>query len=128
MPEREITLVLGGKPVTVKLLPIRADATWRKSVRPLIDPIAELAMASGTGSPTPDKLTRLAFASSLFVDPGAVLDALLSYSPQLAANMEWIEENAYADEALQALLSLFFGMTPVTPAQSGAAQKPPPTT
>jgi hypothetical protein len=124
---RTIPVVLGGRTFDVALLPIRADATWRKTVKPMIDPIAELAVASGAGSPTPDKLTRLAFASSLFVDPGAVLDALLAYSPELTAESDWIEENAYADEALQALLSLFFGMAPVK-AATGAAPKPPATT
>jgi hypothetical protein len=124
---RTIPVVLGGRTFDVVSLTLRADAMWRKSVKHMIDPIAELAVASGAGSPTPDKLTRLAFASSLFVDPGAVLDALLSYSPELAAEAEWIGEHAYADEALQALLSLFFGMTSAK-SVNGAAQTPPPTT
>lgn len=124
---RTIPVILGARTFDVVQLPIRADAIWRKSVKGLIDPIAELAIASGAGSPTPDKLTRLAFASSLFVDPGVVLDALLAYSPELTAESEWIENNAYAEEALQALLTLFFGMTPAK-SVSGAAPTPPPTT
>jgi hypothetical protein len=124
---RTIPVALGGRTFDVALLAIRADATWRKTVKPMIDPIAELAVASGAGSPTPDTLTRLAFTSSLFVDPGAVLDALLSYSPELTAESDWIENNVYADEALQALLTLFFGMAPSKPA-SGAAPTPPMTT
>lgn len=118
---RTIVIVLGGREFAVPQLAIRADAAWRAKVKPLIDPIAELAMASNVAQPTPAALTKLAFASSLFVQPAETLDAVLSYSVALEADRAWIEENAYADEALGALLTLFFGMAPLTQATIGAA-------
>lgn len=122
---RHIDIVLGGRTFAVGQLPIRADAAWRTKVKAIVEPISELAMASGVSAPTPERLVRLAFTSALIVDPGAVLDAVLEYAPSLADEREWIGEHAYADEALQALLALFFGMTATA---NGSAPKPPVTT
>ncbi len=119
---KTIAIMLGGREFLVRQLTIKADATWRAMVRPIVEPVAELAIASSTSHPTVEAITRLAFASSLFVDPAATLDAVLAYSADLAGEREWIEENAYSDEALRALLALFFGMSPLTP--TGTAQRP----
>lgn len=122
---KPIEIVLGGRTFAVSQLPIRADAKWRDSVRDLVDPIADMAIASNLASPTPDRLVKLAFGSALIVDPGRVLDAILDYSAELRAETQWIEENAYADEALTALLLLFFGTTSMA---SGSPAKPAETT
>ena len=122
---KPIEIVLGGRTFQVAQLPIRADAKWRDSVRDLIDPIADMAIASNLATPTPDKLVKLAFGSALIVDPGRVLDALLAYSAELRAEQQWIEENAYADEALTALMLLFFGTTSMA---NGSPEKPLETT
>jgi hypothetical protein len=123
-----ITVVLGGRDFTVRQLPIRRDAAWRESVKPLVDPIAEMTMAAGLANPTPDKMVRLAFASALFVEPMTVLAAVCDYAPELAAERTWLEENAFADEALQALLTLFFGMRAIQSPGNGAARRQPTTT
>ena len=126
---RDISIVLGGKTFAVRQLPIRADADWRKTARPIVEPIGELAMTAGIANPTPEKMMRLAFTSQLFIDPAAVLNAVLAYSPELDAQREWIETNAYSDEALAALLSLFFGAAPQPKtAANGAVPTPAPTT
>jgi hypothetical protein len=86
-------------------------------------------MAAGIDKPSPERLVKLAFTSALFVDSMAVLNAVLAYAPDAATEREWIEENAYADEALGALLSLFFGMAATPkPSENGAAPKVQPTT
>lgn len=121
-----ITITLGGKTFEVRQLTIKADAVWREKAKPVIEPVAELAIAAGNVRPTPDQLTRLAFTSSLFVDPQATLDLVLAYDPALEAQREWIEGNAYSEEALQALLALFFGMSPLM--KSGSGQKAAETT
>lgn len=123
-----ITVELGGREFTVRQLPIRRDAAWRESVKPLVDPIAEMTMAAGLAMPTPDKMVKLAFASALFVEPMTVLAAVCEYGPELAAERAWLEENAYADEALQALLTLFFGMRAIQSQTNGAARRPQTTT
>lgn len=123
-----ITVALGGREFVVRQLPIRRDAAWRESVRPMVDPIADMAMAAGLVSPTPDKLVKLAFTSALFIEPLTVLAAVCDYAPELASEREWLEENAYADEAMEALLTLFFGMRPIQPAANGAARKAQTTT
>ena len=122
-----ITVVLGGKAFAVSQLAIRADAKWREIARPLVEPIAEMAMASGVANPTPERLVKLAFASALFVDPMATLNAVLAYAPALEAERDWIEEHAVAQEALAALLALFFGMGAPMSTPTGAAPAAPPT-
>lgn len=111
---RIIQITLAGKQFNVPQLTIKADGIWRAKAKPVIEPVAELAIAAGGVRPTPEQMTKLAFTSSLFVDPQATLDLVLAYDPTLAAQRTWIEEHAYAEEALQALLALFFGMSPLT--------------
>ena len=123
-----MTVRLGGREFVVRQLPIRRDAAWRESVKPLIDPIADMAMAAGIANPTPDRLVKLAFTSALFMEPMTVLAAVCDYAPELAAERDWLEENAYADEALEALLTLFFGMRSIQPAAIGATRRQPTTT
>jgi hypothetical protein len=125
---RNITIVLGGKSFAVQQLTIRADAAWRETVKPIVDPIADLAMAAQLNNPTPEKMMKLAMASSLFVDPLATINAVMAYSATLESEREWIENNAYADEALTALLSLFFGMGAPMSMRKGVAPAPQPTT
>lgn len=118
---RPIEIVLGGRTFQVAQLPIRADAKWRDSVRDLVDPVADMVIASNLSMPTPEGMVKLAFGSALVVNPGRVLDAILAYSAELRAETKWIEENAYAEEALTALLLLFFGTTSMA---NGSLPKP----
>jgi len=122
-----ITITLGGRSFVVQRLTIRADATWRETVKPIVEPIADLAMAAQVANPTPERIAKVAFASSLFIDPLATLNGVLAYSPTLEGQREWIENHAYADEALVALLALFFGMGAPMSKQTGAAPPPAPT-
>lgn len=107
---RTIQVRIADRTFDVPQQTIGAEAAWRKTVQPLIEPIGEMVMASGVATPTPEKMVKLAFTSALFVDTGAVLDAVCSYSPVLADQRGWIEEYGYADEVLHALLTLFFGV------------------
>lgn len=122
-----ITVRLGGRDFAVRQLPIRRDAAWRESVKAIVDPIADMTMAAGVANPTPDRMVKLAFTSALFVEPMTVLAAVCDYAPELAAEREWMEENAYADEALEALLTLFFGMRTIQPTANGAVRRQPTT-
>jgi hypothetical protein len=46
MNAQTITVTLGEREFVVERLRIRADAAWREKARPIIDPVAELVMAS----------------------------------------------------------------------------------
>lgn len=120
---RTIAIELGGRVFAVPQQTIGAEVAWRRKVQPLVEPLGEMVMAAGA-TPTPERMVKLAFTSALFVDAGAVLDAVCGYSVMLDEQRGWIEEYAYSDEVLTALLSLFFGWTPsnrvATPATSGA--------
>ena len=122
---RTIDVMLSGRTFAVPQQTIGAEVQWRQSVQPLIEPLGEMVMAAGVANPTPERMVKLAFTSALFVDSGAVLDGVCSYSPMLAEQRGWIGEHAYADEVLQALLALFFGVMSssrvVTSASNGAA-------
>ena len=117
---RIIDIALGGRVWQVDQLPVGAEARWRETARPLVEPLSELVMAAKVAKPTVDQMVRLAFTSALFVDAAALLDAVCAYSPQLAASRTWLEEHAYSDEVLAALLALFFGMTPSPTAAASA--------
>lgn len=121
---RTIEVMLGDRIFAVPQQTIGAEVAWRRTVRPLVEPLGEMVIAAGVANPTPDRMVKLAFTSALFLDAGATLDALCSYSEMLAQQRGWIEEHAYSDEVLLALLTLFFGMTPskraATPVATGA--------
>ena len=124
---RTIEVTLGGRSFAVPQQTIGAEVAWRAAVQPLIEPLGEMVMAAGVANPTPERMVKLAFTSALFVDSGAVLDGVCSYSSMLAEQRGWIEEHAYADEVLQALLALFFGVMSssrvATLEKNGAAAK-----
>lgn len=126
---RTIEITLGDRVFAVPQQTIGAEVAWRRTVQPMVEPLGEMVMAAGVANPTPDRMVKFAFTSALFVDAGATLDALCSYSSMLAAQRGWIEEHAYSDEVLLAVLTLFFGVTPskraATPVANGA---PAPTT
>ena len=108
---RTIEITLGERVFGVPQQTIRAEVRWRKRAKPVVEPFGEMVMAAGISAPTPERMVKLAFTSGLFFDTGAVLELVLAYSPVLAEQQDWIGDNAYADELLQALLALFFGMT-----------------
>ncbi len=118
---RTIRIILGGRTFEVPQQTLGAEVAWREMARPLVEPIGEMVVAAGVANPTPERMVKLAFTSTLFVDTGAMLEAVLAYSPMLAEERAWIEEHAYSDELLQALLALFFGMT--SPRAAGTLQQ-----
>jgi len=118
----QIPIVLGGRTFTVERLPIRPHSRWLETARPLVEPVAELYMASGMANPTPERLVKFTFANALFVDPMAMLNAVLGYAPDLELERDWIENHAFPEEAQLALITLFFGMRETSP-PNGAVQK-----
>jgi hypothetical protein len=102
----EIELELGGRVFSVPQRGIFSEVDWRKQIDAVGAPLSEMLMVVG-GTPTPERMAKLAFALSL--DPLVVLDAMCSYSPVLAEERQWIGEHAYSSEVIVALTKLFFG-------------------
>jgi hypothetical protein len=102
---KEITVTLGSKPYTVIALPIAASKAWREA---LAGPFGEIADALTQANTV--EVHRFADIAVLVRQMSGVLlgsvdkmlDLLFSYSPALAAERQWIEENAYDEEALHA--------------------------
>lgn len=122
---RTITVVLGRRPIEVPQLAIDDEVAWREKAKPLVEPLGEMVMAAGVAHPTPERMVKLAFASGLFMDLRAVFETVLAYSPVLEEASAWIGANAYSDEIMEALVTLFFGVTSskpgAAPATNGAA-------
>jgi hypothetical protein len=103
---REVTVTLGGKQYTVRQLPMRAEAEWRKRLQMLLAPIMELVkgydqIVINTPADVVDLLQRI--APLLLNAPDTMLELLFDYSPELAIQADVIETTAYSDEVLEAL-------------------------
>ncbi len=130
MPEatnRTITIQLGGRAFTVRQLPIRADAEWRAKAKPMVEPVIEIAMQNGVPMPTPDRLAKLAVVNAMLFEPMAMLDVIVAYAPeQLGAEQQWIEENAYPDEIMSAVFTLFLATGTSKPTLQSLGAQPQP--
>ena len=140
---REAKVKLGGRDYVIVAPPIRASKKWRES---LARPFGSLTAALETASTVELDMGQLMdiaglvrqFSGVLIGSIDTMLDLLFEYSPVLAQDREWIEENAYDDEALEAftaalrlayplgqLMSILGGPSPSrtssnSPSQNGA--------
>ncbi len=125
--DRTISIELGGRAFTVRQLPIRADAEWREKAKPMVEPVMEIAMQTGVAIPTPDRLAKLAVVNAMLFEPLQMLDVIVAYAPeQLEPERQWIEDNAYSDEIMGAVFTLFLatGTSKPTLANLGAQLEP----
>lgn len=104
---RQAKVTLGGREYTLSTPPIRRSKEWRhKLARPFGDLAKAIELAgsvelSVADIPNIGDLVKR-FAGTLIGSVDTMLDLLFDYSPALAADREWIEENAYDEEALEA--------------------------
>ena len=104
---RQAKVTLGGREYMLRTPPIRRSKEWRqKLARPFGDLAKAIELAgsvelSAADIPNIGDLVKR-FASTLIGSVDTMLDLLFDYSPELAQDREWIEENAYDDEALNA--------------------------
>lgn len=102
---KEITLELGGRTYQVAALPIGRSKVWREA---LAIPFSDLAKVLTSAADL--EINSIKDIASVVQDMSGVLlgsvdmmlDLLFSYAPILKADREWIEENAYDEEALRA--------------------------
>lgn len=98
--QRPIEVVLGGKPYTIAILPIRPQAEWRKKVAPIL---GGFLRASRISTETPDAF-EAGIAAVLTETPEQMLDLFFAYARDL--DRKEIEETATEDEVAAALLQI----------------------
>ena len=107
---------LGGRQFTITERPTRPNAVWRKQLanklRPVVDLIERLPELEVPTSVDELRASQAGLSSladvvkqlSTFLLNGLdeVMDLTISYSPELEAEAEWIGDNAYDSEILEA--------------------------
>lgn len=109
--QRQATVTLGGRQYTITPPPIRQSKAWREK---LAVPFATLSVALESAGTLELDIRQMAdiaelvrrFSGVLIGSIDTVLDLLFEYSPVLASDREWIEQNAYDDEALEAFMEV----------------------
>ncbi len=106
---KTITVELGGQPYTIQALPMKASRQWRESLgQPFAQLVDSLTQAS---TMQVDDLGNIGALVEVIktVALGSVdlcVDALFAYSPELAADRERIEAEAYDEEAINAFVEV----------------------
>lgn len=108
---REAKVTLGGRDYTIAAAPIRQSKLWREK---LALPFSSLTIALETTSKVELDVGQLMdmadlvrrFSGVLIGSIDTMLDLIFEYSPVLEQDREWIEENAYDDEALEAFTKI----------------------
>lgn len=109
---KSISVDLAGRSYTIESLKFRAERAWRKKydvpIANLIGAIANVKELSAKEFDKPGDLLKevgmvlLSHANELMKalldSPDIIFEAICDYSPVLAADREFIEENAYQDE------------------------------
>jgi hypothetical protein len=101
-------VVLGGKEFTVRELPARRNAAWRKAfVEVLARNVAGLTLEENLRL-SPGVLGQFLSDVSRLICNGVteIVDVLLSYGEELQGEAEWIKENAYESELTQLLVEV----------------------
>ena len=106
---RTVTITLGGKAYTVGQLPVRKEAAWRAKAETVLGPFLEAAGGLQMDLNSPADIPIVLAKVSALMDTNAALNVVLAYSPDLQAAQAEIDESAYGDEVLTALVALFFG-------------------
>jgi hypothetical protein len=106
---RDVTIKLGEQTYIVPQLTIRGEARWRKQAEEALAPFWDAAGLMQMDITQPGDLQRMVSQVGAMLDPTAALDAVCAYNSLLADDRERIEETAYSDEVIAALVSLFFG-------------------
>jgi len=106
---RSVVVTLGGKPYEVRALSIRAAREWREKFQ---QPFQAMAAALGgmesieltSGKSIADLLNVL--QETLLRSPDTILEMLYAYSPEVMADKERIEREAFDDEVIAALVEV----------------------
>lgn len=105
---REIKLILGEKEFTVRELPDRKNKEWRKQLEPILDGVSKLLREDNTEINSAGDLVDIMARNgrALIAQSENAADIVISYSPLLQAEREWLDENVTETEYLAALMAL----------------------
>lgn len=106
---RTVEITLGGERYTIHELPVRLNAEWRKKLNaPLSELINLIQQAPGLELSNPAHVADLLRSvSGLFLESlETATDLLIAYSPALTAKSEWVRDNAYESEIMEAFASV----------------------
>lgn len=136
---KEITVTLGGQSYPIRALPIKAARAWRNKASAPLMTVANslggiqnvLAVELKAGNELAQAAGQIVGAMQeagalLLKSPDLVFDLLMDYSPELAADRERIEAEAYDEEVVTALvevIKLAFPLSGVVAAISGRKVK-----
>lgn len=104
---RQVIVTLGGRQYTIVAPPIRQSKAWREKLAIPFSSLTQALEQAGAVKIDVQQLGDIAalvkrFSGVLIGSIDTLLDMLFDYSPTLASDREWIEENAYDEEALAA--------------------------
>lgn len=102
-------VVLGGKEYSIQQLPMRANREFRDRLAAPVEELMNLLEGNvdlEIGSVS-DLVSIIGVAKNLLLGSmDILLEALFAYSPELRADRERIEAEAYDDEAMEALAAV----------------------
>lgn len=133
---RFVTVELADRSYEVTPLPIKRNREWRSQfdgiLQDVVDFVAELGSYAGQEyEDAPDMINKLGqavsgslpgMANHLVAAPDLISEAVFQYSPEIAADREYIETNAYEDEMVAAFLKILSLAYPFGQAVQGLLQ------
>jgi hypothetical protein len=127
---KTVEVTIAGRSYTVTPLPIRRNREWRSQFEPILQDIS--AFVSDLGSyageeftDAPDMINRLgkvlsgrlpALTQYLLSSLDLITVAVFDYSPEIAEDREYLEENGYDHEIVAAFLQVLQLAFPFGPA------------
>jgi hypothetical protein len=101
----QASITLAGRQYIVRELPLRKNAAWRADLQNTVMGAADLfAAAPDTDVSNPQAVAALirGVGNLVLGSTDVVVDLLFAYSPELAADREHIEGNAFESEVVEA--------------------------
>jgi hypothetical protein len=106
---KSVVIVLGEKKYTIEELARRKNAAWRERLEETLKPLVEILQAApNVNIQNLDDVSALVSNASglLLGSIDRIVEALLAYSPQLERDSEWIGENCYDSEIVEAFTKI----------------------
>jgi hypothetical protein len=121
----EIMVTLGGRQFALPMLNTRPEAEWRRKAQEVLAPLLQAGDLAQMEISNAADIARAVSMFGNWLDPMAMLDALIAYAPTvLGPEREWLEYHTYGGEISGALLQLFFfGTAPIKSGANGVVPK-----
>jgi hypothetical protein len=113
---RTISVTLAEREYEVPVAPIKRSREWRKQLRkPLGDLLALISTDFNISLDSAADLVALAekLIPVLMDAPDTILELILAYAPALKSQQDFLENNAYDDELVNAFLAILKAAFPL---------------